>query len=116
MEFGEDYCVWLKDYAEERTGKNDFRYSLRVSITIPSAATEKPALVEREIEGEYDSAIVTYNRDDGFLDYLGKLGDYFIASHRQHIWESLSDIEKIRAYEIGRKTAKEIAKLIKPLI
>ena len=79
-------------------------------------SSEELYLVEREIEGEYESDIVTYNRDDGFLDYLAKLGDYFVASHRKHIWESLSDIEKIRAYEIGRKAAKEIAKLIKPLI
>lgn len=115
VEFGEDYCVWLKDYGEEKTGKNDFSYKLHISVTESSAASEKPSLADKEINGQYESDIVTYNRDDDFVDYLGKLGNYFIASHRKHIWESLSDVEKIRAYEIGRKAAKEIAKLLRSL-
>ena len=113
VEIGEDYCVWLKDYSEEKTGENDFAYRLHISITEPSAAAEKPAIVERKLTGGYESDIVTYQRDDDFLDYMGKLGNYFVASHRKHIWESLSDVEKIRAYEIGRKVAKEIQDLVK---
>lgn len=59
--------------------------------------------------------MATYLSDDDFTDYLGKLGNYFVASHRKHIWESLSEVEKIRAYEIGRKAAKEINRMLKSL-
>jgi hypothetical protein len=115
VEFGEDYCVWLKDYSEEKSGKEEFEYKLLVALTAPSAVSEKPAFAEREISGNFETDIMTYQRDDNFLDYMGKLGNYFVASHRKHIWESLSDVEKIRAYEIGRKAAKEIQKIIKSL-
>lgn len=115
VEFGEDYGVWLKDYSERKTGKDDFNYRLIIALTRPSAASEKPALAERAISGDFETDIVTYQGDDDFLDYVGKLGNYFVASHRKHVWESFSDIEKIRAYEIGRKATKEIHKLIKSL-
>lgn len=41
VEFGEEYCIWLKDYSEEKTGKNDFKYKLRISLTPPTTASEK---------------------------------------------------------------------------
>ena len=115
LEFGEDYCVWLKDYSEEKSGNDQFDYRLHLVVSLPSAASEKPPLIEREISGDFKTDIATYQRDDDFLDYMGKLGNYFIASHRKHIWESLSDVEKIRAYEVGRKAAKEIHKMVKSL-
>jgi hypothetical protein len=115
LEFGEDYSVWLKDYSEEKAGKGDFAYKLLISISSPTAVREKRPLVERDLTGDFKTDIVTYQRDDDFLDFIGKLGNYFIASHRKHVWESFSDVEKIRAYEIGRKAAKEIQRMLKSL-
>jgi hypothetical protein len=116
LEFGEDFSVWLKDYNEEMAGRDRYNYQLRICITLPSAVTEKPVLVEQVIRGRFAADILTYQKDDDFTAYLGKLGNYFIASHRKHIWESLSDLEKIRAFQIGRKAAKEIHKMIRSYI
>ena len=115
LEFGEDFSVWLKDYSEEKTGKDRYDYQLRICIALPSAVTEKPALVEQVIRGRFAVDIMAYQKDDDFTAYLGKLGNYFISSHRKHVWESLSDLEKIRAFQIGLKAAKEIKKMMKSL-
>ncbi len=100
VEMREDYSVWLVNFEEKRLEGDKYTIKFTVKIEPPALMTEKPALAQKDVAGEFTFDPKVMDTDASFVQFLKAKA------------KDLKEKEKIQAMQVGKLAADEIKALL----